>query len=93
MKPFMRLKTVDVFQLKDISNIPSIVRLTKWLPPVKDEFDYLSREHSRISSDVRRECYIVYHAGKIALYVNDITSGAFERLKEEEEDDSEVESD
>lgn len=91
MKPFMRVKTVDVFQLKDISSIPSMVRLTKWLPPIKDEFEYLSGEYHRISSDERRTCYIVYHAGKIALYVNDITSGAFERLKEE--DDSEIESD
>jgi len=92
MKPFMQIKTLDVFQLKDVSNISNIVRLTKWLPPVKEEFDYLSVEYKRISSDVRRECYLVYHAGKIALYVNDITNGAFEKLKEEEdgEDSDEV---
>lgn len=85
MKPFMKLPTVDVFQLKDVVHLPTIVRLTKWLPPVKDEFEYLSNEYHRISKDARRTCYIVYHAAKIALFVNDMTEGAFERLSEEEE--------
>jgi len=87
MKPFMRLPTVDIFQLKDVVNLPTMVRLTKWLPPIKDEFEYLSSEYHRIMLDSRRTCYIVYHAAKIALFVNDLTNGSFEKLAEEDEDE------
>jgi len=84
MKPYMRLPTADVYHLKDIANIKSMVRLTKWLQPVQAEFVYLANEYKRISKDPLRACYIVYSNSKIALFVNDITEGAFERLSEEE---------
>jgi hypothetical protein len=61
-----------------------MVRLTKWLPPVQSEFVFLSNEYKRISKDPLRTCYIVYCEGKISLFVNDITEGAFERMSEEE---------
>ena len=84
MKPYMRLPTADVYHLKDIANIKSMVRLTKWLPPIQSEFVYLSNEYKRISKDPFRKCYIVYSESKIALFVNDVTEGAFDRLGEEE---------
>lgn len=84
MKPFIKLPTVDVYQLKDIENIKSMVRLTKWLQPVQGEFQFLANEHYRISKDPLRKCYIVYAENKISLFVNDLTEGAFERLGEEE---------
>jgi len=84
MKPYMRLPTADVYHMKDVANIKSMVRLTKWLQPIQSEFVYLVGEYKRISKDPSRTCYIVYFESKIALFVNDITEGAFERLSEEE---------
>lgn len=86
MKPFMRLPTGDVYQLRDINNIKSMVRLTKWLQPIQAEFIYLTNEYKRIMKDPKRYGYIVYSAGKIALFVNDLTDGAFDKLSEEDED-------
>lgn len=85
MKPYMRLETVDVFQLKDVSGLKNIVRLTNWLDPINEEFEYLESEYHRISSDPSRKCYIVYHQARIALFVNDVTNGAFEALTELED--------
>lgn len=84
MKPYMRLPAADVYHLKDIANIKSMVRLTKWLQPVHAEFAYLVGEYKRISKDPFRTCYIVYSESKIALFVNDVTEGAFERLGDED---------
>ncbi|NRH21059.1 hypothetical protein HOO68_03375 [Candidatus Gracilibacteria bacterium] len=80
----MKLPTADVYQLKDIANIHGMVQLTKWLQPVQAEFRYLASEHRRITKDPSRKCYIVYSENKIALFVNDMTEGAFARLGEEE---------
>lgn len=88
MKAVMKLLQTEVFQLKDIQPF-GMVRLTKWLPLIKDEIEYLEKEYARISTDTTRFCYIVYHCGKIALYVNDVTNGSFEKLSEEDDDEAE----
>jgi len=87
MKPYMKLSTVNVYALKDVANIKSMVQLTKWLQPLQSEFAYLVREHHRINDDPLRDCYIVYANGRIALFVNDITEGAFEKLNEDDDDE------
>lgn len=84
MKPYIKSPLCDVYHIKDVANIKSMVRLTKWLQPIHGEFVYLANEYKRISKDPLRTCYIVYSEGKIALFVNDVTEGAFERLGEED---------
>lgn len=83
MKPIMKLGGLDVYQLSDITPIRGLVRLTKWLMPIQSEFDYLHDECVRISRDRTRLCYIAFHQGKLALYVNDLTGGIFDTLGEE----------
>lgn len=84
MKPYLQLPDVSVYHIQDVSKIPRMVRLTKWLKPVRSEFEYLANEQRRISKDSLRTCYIVYSQNEISLYVNDLTGGAFDKLGEEE---------
>jgi len=85
VKPIMQFKCVGVYQLKDVAAFENMIQLTKWLPAVSVEFNYLEKEFHRIMKDTTRKCLIVYHDSKIALFVNDMTDGAFAQLKDDEE--------
>ena len=87
MKPFMRLRKADVYLLGDMHQHIDMVRLTKWLPPCREDLEYLEKEFERISSDISRKCFIVFNVGKLALFVDDKTNGEFDRLGSDEEDD------
>ena len=82
-KPIMQFDSLDIFQVSDIEKRRNIVRLTKWLPATQQELAYLASEYRRISVDPCRQCFLVYEIGRVALYVNDITEGAFDRMGEE----------
>jgi len=84
-KPIMQFDGIDIFQLRDVEAKKNMVRLTKWLPATNQEFGYLAKEYGRIREDATRQCVIVYWCGKVALYVNDITEGAFDRMGDENE--------
>ena len=86
MLPVMQFGEVEIFQLKDIitRKKEKMTRLTKWLPPVRSELSYLEKEYLRITKDPSRKCYIIYDQGLVALFVNDVTNGMFDRLGEEE---------
>lgn len=84
-KPVMRFGSIDIFQLRDLPENRKIVRLTKWLPAVEKELQFLEKEYQRITSDPTRIGIIVYHNGQVALYVNDLTGGVFDRLSEDED--------
>lgn len=83
-KPVMRFGTISIFQLRDLPTNRTIVRLTKWLPAIEKELQFLEKEYHRIISDANRFCMVVYHNGQVALYVNDLTNGMFEQLGEDE---------
>jgi len=85
-RPIMKFGDVCIFQLRDIETQKKMVRLTKWLPAVQKELHYLEAEYKRISHDPLRQAMLVYNNGAVALYVNDLTGGAFDRLSENEED-------
>ena len=87
MKPFMRLAKTNVYLLGDMCHHENMVRLTKWLPPCREDLEYLEKEFERISSDISRKCFIVFNIGKLALFVDDKTNGEFDRLGSDEEDD------
>lgn len=61
----------------------NMVRLTKWLPANNIEFRFAKNEYLRISKDVTRVCVIVYAEGKVAVFVNDLTGGAFDSMDDE----------
>ena len=82
-KPIMQYDGIDIFQLRDIAPTKKFVRLTKWLPATSQELKYLAGEYTRIREDPTRRCLIVYWAGKVGLFVNDMTDGAFENMGEE----------
>lgn len=81
---FMRFGKLDIFQLKDVPSNKKIVRLTKWLPATNVELAYLEKEFERIKEDLTRFTMVVYHNGQVALYVNDLTGGAFDQMSEDE---------
>lgn len=80
-------KKVKIVQLQELRGVEGLVRLTKWLPGLHEEMTYLRNEYFRISADPLRVCMIATHNGKFALYVNDITNGAFNALSEIDEID------
>lgn len=88
MKPFMRLRPeINVYLLGDMNDFDNMVRLTKWLPPCREDLEFLEHEYRRISSDPLRKCFLVFNIGKFALFVDDLTDGAFDKLGSDEEDD------
>lgn len=83
-QPLMQYEGLDVFQLRDVPSSIKTVRLTKWLPATQKEFEYLKNEYNRIMCDPSRSGMVVYNKGTVALFVNDMTDGAFDKLGEEE---------
>lgn len=81
--PVMRFGTVDIFQLRDLPQNKKIIRLTKWLPAVSKELQFLESEYHRIASDPTRVVMIMYQDGQVALYVNDLTGGMFDQMGDE----------
>lgn len=71
-----------IYDYYDIAPM-KLVQLTKWLTPSTEELEYLLGEHKRISSDKNRQCRVAIFEGKIAIFVNDLTDGVFERLGSE----------
>lgn len=78
---------IHIITYYESSFMKGFVRLTKWLPGLHEEMAYLRREYLRISADPLRSCAIVRKNEKYALFVNDVTEGAFERLQENDDDD------
>lgn len=79
----MKFNEVDIYQLKDVPD-SKVTRLTKWLPAVQVELQYLTDECVRIKKDPKRFAMVVYHNGQVALYVDDVTNGAFDALPDDE---------
>lgn len=79
----MKFNEVDIYQLKDVPD-SKVTRLTKWLPAVQVELQYLTDECVRIKKDPKRFAMVVYHNGQVALYVDDQTNGAFDALTDDE---------
>lgn len=68
------------FQAKEV--LRGMIQLTKWLFPTDEEIQFCDREQKRISSDPNRKCVIVYHAGRVAVYVDNVAGNAYDRLTE-----------
>lgn len=77
----IKFRDMNVYDSADISK--KLVRLTKWLSPVPTELEYLRKEYLRIKGDKNRTCVVVLNDHRVALFVNDLTNGAFETLGEE----------
>lgn len=77
----MSFNGINVYQMKDVGD--RMTRLTRWLEPTHEEFCYLEKEYNRILKDRRRSAMVVYWNGQIALFVNDMTGGEFDRLGDE----------
>lgn len=82
IKPVLTFKDMDIYHYAHISK--KLVRLTKWLQPVPTELKYLHAEYHRIKNDLSRICVAVVANNMIALFVNDLTNGAFD----DEDDDN-----
>ena len=80
-KPVTKFKDLMIYHRADISK--KLVRLTKWLPPVPTELSYIYDEYRRIKADKTRVCIVATENHRVALFVNDLTNGAFEALGEE----------
>ena len=84
-QPVMRFGEVDIYQIKDVpSSAMKVTRLTKWLPAIQSEIKYLADECVRIRQDSKRFAMVIYHNGQVALYVDDVTNGAFDALTDDE---------
>lgn len=68
------------YQAKEV--LRGMIQLTKWLLITDEEIQFCDREQKRISSDKNRKCVIVYHAGRIAVYVDNVAGDAYDRLAE-----------
>jgi len=79
---------IRIFDWNDVKSLEKVgfVRLTKWLDGLNEEMTYLRDEYVRISSDPLRSCAIVTLNGKYALYVNDITYGAFDQVYDNDDE-------
>jgi len=82
MKAIMTFKEMELYVLQDVVS-KKLTRLTKWLPASHEEFSFIEKEQRRILEDSTRECVAVYNEGHIALFVNDLTDGEFDKLPEE----------
>lgn len=80
-KPVIKFRDLMVYRYEDIAK--KLVRLTKWLTPIPAELSYLHREYKRINADRNRVCIVAMKDHKVALFVNDLTNGAFEALGDE----------
>jgi len=78
MTTVMKSHGVPIFDVTDVKKIPKIVQLTKWLNCNDDELAYVTNEYRRINKDTARRCMIAYDNGRVAVFVNDVTNGAFE---------------
>jgi|CXWK01.1.fsa_nt_gi hypothetical protein len=79
MTPVMKSHGIPIFDVAAVKTIPKIVQLTKWLNFNENELEFIASEYRRIDKDRARTCVIAYNHGRIALFVNDLTNGAFER--------------
>ncbi len=79
VKPKVMYIDMPIYNFGDIVEW-KLVQLSKWLPPTTDELQYLYRECKRICSDRKRIACVAIFDGKIALFVDDLTNGAFDAL-------------
>lgn len=79
MTRVMKSHDVDIFDIVDVRKIPQIVRLTKWLNVNDNELEFVTKEYRRIVKDKTRLCVLAYDRGRVAIFVNDVTEGAFDR--------------
>jgi len=78
MKYVTKSHGVPIFDIEDVKTLPKIVQLTKWLHMNEEELLFLTREYKRINDDKSRTCAIAYSNGNVALFVDDLTNGAFD---------------
>jgi len=79
-----KVSGITLFSIEDAEEI-GLVQLTNWLPGYREELSYLVAEHKRISSDKSRTCKLVCEDMRYALFVNDMTNGAFSQLREDDD--------
>lgn len=77
---------VRIYSWEEAKLLVGFVRLTKWLPGLHDDMSYLRKEYTRISADPSRMCAIVTCNSKYALFVNDVTNGEFDKMKEADDE-------
>lgn len=77
------IRGIKVHTLESLRYKKDVVQLTKWLGGFKEAVEWLCDEYERISADPDRTCYLVSQDCKFALFVNDMTGGAWKLLEEE----------
>ena len=79
-----KVSGITLHSVDEVTEI-GLVQLTNWLPGYRDELAYIVSEYRRISADPTRKCKIVQEDMRYALFVNDMTNGAFNRLQEDDD--------
>jgi hypothetical protein len=81
LTPTINFRGMKIYKISDIP--VKLVQLTKWLPAVPTELDFIKSEYERIKADKTRVCIVATSDYRIALFVNDMTNGVFNSLGEE----------